>query len=269
MKSLLRVAAVSALSLLAAQPASASVLLSDFGGSVIRTWDRSGATTTFHTTQSNDVDYNVSEGASRAWFAEHNNDKFGKFVPGTNTGFEANYSTSYAYPKHIAVYNGEIIVSDRNNSQLNRYNQNGALIGTVDYAGTGQGVATDGEFLYVSYWNGSTSTFLKLDSGFSVVGTFANATGLGVNNIFDFTYDPTTNTYLGLGTNGEGGTGTNSSTIYEFTMGGSLIATYALGFAVDGIGANISTAAVPEPAALGLLGLGVAAIAVRRRRKTA
>jgi hypothetical protein len=56
------------------------------------------------------------------------------------------------------------------------------------------------------------------------------------NNLIDFAYEPSTETWFGIVTTGEGGTGTNSRKVIEFTFGGSVTATHTLPWDVDGIG---------------------------------
>ncbi|MEZ4383609.1 MAG: DUF4215 domain-containing protein [Nannocystaceae bacterium] len=229
----------------------AEALLSRRNLSQVHTWDSAdpGASVLLHATKCNDADINLTQGSDRGWIAEHNADYFGRFVIGSNTGLEAQYNlgqnglTHYNYPKHITVYNGEIVVMGRNTGTLWRYSVDGAELGSVKTAQTlGQGMATDGVDLYVSLWTGSASQFVRYDANFVAQETFNNPSGMGGNNnLFDIIYDAGSGRFFGLATSGEGGTGTQSTTVLEFEMGGAVAATYTIPFAADGIGAYITS----------------------------
>ncbi|WP_293248274.1 DUF4215 domain-containing protein [Nannocystis sp.] len=217
-----------------------TVLLTRRNQSQVHTWDSSnpGASVLLHTTQSNDADYNVAEGSTFGWITEHFGDKFARFIVGNNVGLDAQYMTPYAYPKHITVHNNEIVVMSRNDGTLWRYTPNGVQIGSVKTSSnTGQGMASDGTDLFVSLWNGASSSFARYDPAFAVTNTYNNPTGMGnFNNIVDFVWDAGSGHFFGLATTGEGGTGTESTTVLEFVMGGMVIKSYGLPFAADGIG---------------------------------
>ena len=158
------------------------------------------------------------------------------FRRGNPAGQTTVVRTTYSYPKHVTVFNNEVIVSSRNDGDIVRYDQSGALLGSIDRSSTGQGLATDGTFLYRSFWNGANSAIEQFDAAFSLVTTFANPSGLGANNIVDFAYNADSMTWFGMTTSGEGGTGTNSQQIVEFSMGGSVLSTYAMPFSIEAIG---------------------------------
>lgn len=243
----------------------AEFLVNERNASSIWKWNSSGASSVYHTVRANDADLNVAEGSPDGWFAEHFTDHIGRFVPGSGTGSSATYGVTYAYPKHITVYNGEIVVMSRNDATLQRYDFGGNSLGSVATgAGIGQGMATDGTDLFVSVWNGSSSSFIRYNSAFAQVGTFANPTGMSGNtNVVDFAYDGATGNFFGLATNSEGGTGTQTSTVIAFGMGGAVASTHTLGFLADGIGQYNP---VPEPATMLALASGVAVL-LRRRKK--
>ncbi|MDC0603628.1 PEP-CTERM sorting domain-containing protein, partial [Aliiglaciecola sp.] len=68
-------------------------------------------------------------------------------------------------------------------------------------------------------------------------------------------------------TNGEGGTGTNSSTIFEFEMGGNLLNTFNLNISADGIGQfGQSNTQIPEPKTLAIFALGIFLLSSLKRR---
>ncbi len=227
----------------------AEALLSERNQSQVHAWDSAdpGNTTLFHATQCNDADLNIPEGSAHGWVPEHFSDYFGRFVIGGN-GLDAQHNlgqnglTHYHYPKHIMVYNDEIVVMSRNDATIWRYSTDGAQIGSLATGnGTGQGLATDGVDFYASFWNGS-SYFVRYDSNFTPQQTIQNPSGMnGLNNLFDLIYDPETGHFFGLATTGEGGTGTQSNTVLEFEMGGAVINTYQLPFMADGIGRNSAT----------------------------
>ena len=230
-----------------AEALAVKALLSRWNQSQIHVWDSDnpGATMLLHTNQCNDADHNLGEGSIHGWFANHNSDYFARFIVGSNMGFESQYilgqggRTHYDYPKHITVHNNEVVVMSRNNGTLWRYSNAGVQIGSVKTAqNTGQGMASDGTDLYVSLWTGAASTFVRYDPAFVVKQTYNNPTGLGnFNNVVDLIHDSATGRFFGIATTGEGGTGTNSTTVVEFDMGGAVVKSYALPFAVDGIGA--------------------------------
>ena len=226
------------------QASAAEALLSRRNQSQVHTWDSQnpGASVLLHTTQCNDADYNLAEGSTHGWVVNHFNDYLARFIVGSNVGLDAQYNVGYAYPKHVTVYNGEVVVMSRNDGTLVRYSTEGAPLGSTKTAqNTGQGMATDGEDLFVSLWNGNSSVFVRYDSNFAAQETIANPSGMGNNNnIFDMIYDAETGHFFGLVTTGEGGTGTQSANVIEFEMGGMVVDTFGLPFQCDGIGANIT-----------------------------
>lgn len=212
-------------------------LVNERNASTIWTWEPAGGTTAvYHTTQANDAD--LPAGSTYGWVAEHFNDYFARFVPDSGSGFDQQYSTPFAYPKHVTVYNGQVVIMSRNDAIIYRYDENGGLIASVPTGnGTGQGMATNGPDIYVSFWNGSSSFFERYDSSFTMQETIANPTGMGSNNnVVDFVYDPPSGHFFGLATIGEGGTVTETTTVIEFVMGGAMVAQYTLPFLADGIG---------------------------------
>ena len=227
------------------------VLLTRHNQSQVHTWDSSnpGVTTQLHATKCNDADYNLPEGSTHGWIAEHNADYFARFIVGSNNGFDQQYilgqggRTHYAYPKHVTVHNGEVVVMSRNDGTLWRYTTAGVQLGSVKTASnTGQGMASDGTNLFVSLWGGAVSSFVRYDAAFAAQQNFNNPSGMGnFNNIVDFVHDPITGHFFGLATTGEGGTATNSTTVLEFEMGGAVTQSYALPFACDGIGSFVAT----------------------------
>ena len=260
-------AALGCVVLAASTAPAADFLVNQRNASTVWEWDSgSGNAAVFHSTQANDADLNPAEGSTYGWIAEHYSDYFGRFVPGSGSGLDARYNlgeggrTHYAYPKHITVYNADVIVMSRNDATIWRYDTDGNQIaGYPSGHSTGQGMATDGTDLYVSFWGGSSSSFERYDSNFVMQETFANPTGMGtLTNIVDFAYDPGTGHFFGLATDYEQGTMTETDVVLEFTMGGSVVSEYTLPFMADGIGQ------IPEPATLALLALG--ALAALRRR---
>jgi cysteine-rich repeat protein len=239
------------IALVPARAGAVKALLSRHEQSQVHVWDSAdpNVTVLLHATKCNDADYNLGEGSTHGWIAEHDADYFARFVVGNAVGLDAQYTlgqggrTHYDYPKHVTVYEGEIIVMSRNDGTLWRYMTTGTEIGSVETGQTiGQGMATDGADLYVSLWNGQASEFARYDAAFAVKQTYANPSGLvGFNNIVDLVHDPVTGRFFGIVISGESGTISGSTTVVEFEMGGAVIATYPLPFAVDGIGAlNLS-----------------------------
>ncbi len=212
-------------------------LVNERNASTIWTWEPAGGTTAvYHTIQANDAD--LPGGSTWGWIVEHLDDHFARFVPGSGSGFDQQYSTPYAYPKHITVYNGQVVVMSRNDATIQRYDEDGASLGSVATGNvTGQGMATNGTDLYVSFWNGVNSFFERYDSSFAMQETISNPTGMGLNvNVVDFVYDTDTGHFFGLATDDESGTGTETDTVIEFVMGGAVVATYTIPFLADGIG---------------------------------
>ncbi len=242
-------------------------LVTERNASRIWEWEAGGSATVFHTTQANDVDLNPAEGSSFGWVGEHFNDYFARFVPGSGSGLDQQYTlgqggrTHYHYPKHITVYNGEIVVMSRNDATIWRYGENGAqLASTATGNRTGQGMATDGTDFFASFWNGSNSFFERYDASFTLQGTINLPTGMGqMTNIVDFAYDAGSGHFFGLATDFEGGTGTQTNTVLEFEMGGAVVGQFMLPFMADGIGQ------IPEPGTLALLTIGGLTL-IRRRR---
>lgn len=222
-------------------PSTGRFLISQRNASSIWDWDPStGALSLFHTAQTNDADCNAPAGLSTGWAVEHFADQINSFVWGAGAGQTLVTNTPYAYPKHVAVYDGTVLVMSRNDGTVHQYTSNGTDIGTVQIGVTiGQGVANgeDGTF-WVSRWNGANSDFVQYDASFTALQTVANPSGLAFNNIVDFAYNPTTGTWFGIATNGEGGTGTESFEVVEFIMGGSVLSTTALPWGADGFGRN-------------------------------
>lgn len=208
-------------------------VLSERNASTTHLWEPSVSATglsTYHSLRSNDTDCNAAEGSSDDFSVEHYGD-------GIYKGSTKIVSTPYAYPKHVAVFNGELVVMSRNDCTLKVYDFSGTLQSSIALGcSSGQGVATDGTSLFVSLWNGSVSSFEELDTGFATVATYANPSGLSGNNVFDFAYDAGLGEWMGLVTTGEGGTGTESSTVQSFTMGGAVTSSYSLSASMDGIG---------------------------------
>jgi hypothetical protein len=221
-------------------------LVNERNASTIYTWDPDTTTeTVYHTVEANDADINFPEGSTEGWFVEHFNDDFGSFTPGSGSGSDATYDTDYAYPKHVTVFNNALFIMHRNNATIYKYDFDGNLITSLTTGNnTGQGMATDGNLLYASFWNGSNSYFETFDEDLNPVGDYTNPTGMPVGdvNIVDFAYDPADATFYGLSTDDEGGTGTESSTVVQFTMGGSVSRTLTLSFSSDGIGQYVTDA---------------------------
>lgn len=193
-----------------------------------------------HAITANDVDCNASEGSAAAWWVEHINDHFGTFVHGSATGTSLDVSVAYAYPKHVAVFDGSVLVMSRNDATIKRYNLAGQELQSVATGnGVGQGLATDGTTVYASFWDGASSFFVRYDSTLTAMGpSIPNPTGMTGNNVFDFAFDPATGRFFGLATTGESGTLTQTTTVIEFVMGGAVVASRTLAIAADGIGQN-------------------------------
>ncbi|MCH9682041.1 MAG: hypothetical protein K0V04_11445 [Deltaproteobacteria bacterium] len=219
-------------------PSDAVFLFTEHNVDSIWQWEPMVAPILYHQAQANDVDCNLPEGSASAWVPEHFNDIFGSFTPGAGVGLDAQFGTPFAYPKHITVFNNEIVVMSRNDATIHRYSTAGALLGSTPTGnGTGQGMATDGVQLWASFWDGASSFFVRYDAAIVAQAMIANPNGLGGNvNVFDIAYDGSTGNFFGLATNSESGTGTSSSTVVEFEMGGMVLETHALPLSADGIG---------------------------------
>lgn len=200
-----------------------------------RTWEwapsvSATALTAFHSQQGNDTDCNADEGTTDYFVVEH-------FGDGIYRNTSKIVSTPYAYPKHVAVFNGQLVVMSRNDCTVKVYTFAGTEVGSYPQGCTaGQGVATDGVHLYVSMWNGSSSSFRALSTSYATVASYSNPSGLSGSNLFDMAYDSDNGDWIGLVTSGESGTSTTSSTLVRFTMGGSVTRTWGLGIGMDGIG---------------------------------
>jgi hypothetical protein len=252
-------------SVLATTAAAAEFLVNRRNAQEIYRWTPGNAPALYHTTKANDADINPSEGSTYGWIAEHNTDMFGRFIPGSGSGLDQQYvlgqggRTHYHYPKHITVYNNEIVVMSRNDGTLWRYDGNGNQKASKATGITiGQGMATNGTDLFVSVWPTGQSQIQRYDAGFNLVQTYPNPTGMGsLTNLFDIAYDTGTGRFFGLASNFENGTLTESNIVLEFTMGGAVVQQYTLPFLVDGIGQ------IPEPATLSVLAIG--GLLLRRR----
>jgi hypothetical protein len=77
---------------------------------------------------------------------------------------------------------------------------------------------------------------LVYDSSYSLIATHGRPSGMAYNNLVDMVYDTDTGTWYGLDASGEGGTGTASSYIVRFEMGGSVLESYYVSRSMDGIG---------------------------------
>lgn len=230
-------------------------LVNQRNASTIWQWDsQTGQTQVFHQVRANDADVNTPQGSEFGWIVEHNTDHFGRFVPGSGQGLDRQFILGqegrqhYHYPKHVTVFNGEVVVMSRNDGTLWRYDENGVELGNK-FTGqqTGQGMATDGGNLFVSTWNGQSSAFVVFDPAFNVVGNFPNPSGLGpLINVFDIAFDPATGNFFGLAATFEQGTLTESDIVVEFQMGGALVRRYQLPFLADGIGQLIRQEGCPD-----------------------
>lgn len=223
-------------------PDVATFLLSERNASTVWEWDpATGSMMVFHSVQTNDADCNAAEGSPSGWVVDHFDDSLGAFTPGTGMGLDLTVGVTYAFPKHVTVFDNQVVVMSRNDATLVRYEPvaAGVLGSTPTGNGVGQGMATDGTSLWASFWDSgaSNSLFVRYDAAFMVQETIPNPAGLGgPNNVFDLAFSPPTGRFFGLATVGEAGTGTTSSTVYEFDMGGAVVATYPIPFAADGIG---------------------------------
>lgn len=213
-------------------------LLTERGQATIHAWDKAtGAFSVDHSVASNDVDCRADEGLADTYSVDHFDDMLESYVPGSGSGSTGILTTPYAYPKHVAVDDGTILVVSRNDSTLYRYDAAGTVLDSAPIGGSvGQGVATDGSSIWVSRWTGSISEFVEFDAAFTQLGVVANPLGLPGNNLVDFAYDPDTGSFYGLVTTGEGGTLTESTELVEFDMGGNVTRSIGLPFAADGIG---------------------------------
>ena len=213
-------------------------LLSEWETDNLYLWDPvTGALDLFHVALSNDADCNEAEGSTQGWLAEHFNDQLLSFAPGTGSGTTLLTGTSYSYPKHLAMWAGQLIVMSRNDSILYRYDPiSGEEVGSTNVEGiSGQGVATDGAHLFVSVWDGTTTTILTLDSSFEEVARHGPPTGMFHNNLVDFAYAGD-GLWYGMDVSGEGGTPTRTQTLIAFEMGGAVLDTVLLPIEIDGIG---------------------------------
>lgn len=242
---------------------------SPVGGGPITLWDPSGGPpTAFHTGYAGDADYNLAEGSPDVWIVDHFDDNFARFVPGAPTGFDQVHSFPEAFPKHVSVFDGHVYIASRNTGRLYKYDFAGNVVDTVSGANPVQGIATDGTSLFVSRSDRSAqanaiSSFDQYDAAFNLVNTIANPSGVGtLGNIFDFAYDRTTGHFFGLAANDERGTPTESDVIYEFTMGGAVLATHSLPFGAAGIGQFN----VPEPSSFALAWCSALAVGLRRSK---
>ena len=137
-----------------------------------------------------------------------------------------------------STFNGELIVMSRNDSTIHRYDPESlAHLGSFSVgSGSGQGVATDGELLYASLWTGGSVTIKVFNGAYSLVDSFSKPSGMSENNLIDMAYEKHTGTWFGIVTTGEGGTGTSSNTVIEFTMGGAVTDSHSLPWRVNSIG---------------------------------
>ena len=188
-----------------------------------------------HQIRANDVDCYAAQGSSKYWFVDHYDDHFGRF--GQSPGIEREFGTPYAYPKHVTVFSNHVFVMGRNDATIYKYDFNGNLVTRTSTSNrSGQGMATDGQELFVSFWDGGQSHFEVYDASLNRKRRVSNPSGLSRDNVFDIVYDPVRDHFFGLATNGEGGTNTSSKRIVEFTMGGSVIRTHDLSIQMDGMG---------------------------------
>ncbi|MFT4623701.1 MAG: hypothetical protein ACI8PZ_002357 [Myxococcota bacterium] len=138
------------------------------------------------------------------------------------------------------MYLDSVIVMSRNDGTLHQYDFGGAELAAVATGYLpGQGVATDGTNLFVSVWDGFVSRILEYDAALVFVTEHANPSGMSGDNLTDMVYDGRTDTWWGMDVSGDGGTGTNTSTLVEFTgPGGIVLGSEVLLYAIDGIGLN-------------------------------
>jgi hypothetical protein len=213
-------------------------LISEWNASTVHEYEpTTGSITVVHTTRLNDVDCNAAEGSDLAWYAEHYDDTVGTFVLGDGVGEVPRVDTPYAYPKHVAVFAGEVIVVSRNDCLVKRYALDGAYLGDFSAGcSVGQGAATDGSHLFVSTW--SPPGINEYDAGYRLVASHPFPSGMAGDNLVDLVYDARAGTWWGMDESGEGGTGTNTDVLVEFTMGGSVVRSVVMPVAIDGIGLN-------------------------------
>jgi len=222
------------------QVVSGQYLLSERNASRVHVWDPAdGSTAVFHSQRTNDADCNSAQGSDLGWLVDHNGDHWGSFQPGAGNGLLAQHHTGYAYPKHVTVFGGDIVVMSRNDATIHVYTPAGQeqqAIATRN--GTGQGMATDGESLFVSFWSAAGSYFQRYDAAFQLQERIERPPGMpgATNNLFDLAWDGDNRRFVGLATTGEGGTGTASSQAVAFEMGAAVEETWNLPFSADGIG---------------------------------
>ena len=187
-------------------------------------WDPNANTiSVFHQTTANDAECHAAEGSSKGWFVDHSSDYVGTFSYGSGSGYDTRYSTMYAYPKHVTVFSNHVFVMGRNDATIYKYDFNGNQVASLTTGNNrGQGMATDGTELFVSFWDGSKSHFEVYDASLNRKRSVSNPSGLSQSNIVDFAYDAQTGRYFGLAANYENGTLTETKTVVEFTMGGSV-----------------------------------------------
>lgn len=214
------------------------LLISEWSSSNIHAWDPlTDSLSLYHSSLSNDADCNQDQGRVEGWIVEHFDDHVLSFVPGAGTGESIVVNTAYAYPKHVAVVDGDVLVMSRNDGIIKRYDGTGLEIDSVSTGySTGQGIATDGSSVFVSVWDGADSRILEFDLDLSYLGEISKPTGMTLGNLVDLAYDARTGRWYGLDASGEGGTGTNTTRIIEFDMGGSVLSTWDMPVAMDGLG---------------------------------
>jgi hypothetical protein len=181
---------------------------------------------------------NAAEGNGEGWHVDHHDDGLNTYVPGAGSGEVVVAPAGFAYPKHVASFNGEVLVTNRNDCRVHRYDFAGTPLGSFSAGCTsGQGLATDGASLFVGVWSG-TSSIQEYDAAFGLITTHGLPSGMAGDNLVDFAFHPTTGTWFGMDAVGEGGTGTRTSTLIEFTMGGSVLSSTPMGYEFDGVGIN-------------------------------
>jgi hypothetical protein len=228
--------------------ASRTFLLTEWNSDNIWQWNPdTGTSTIIHTLSANDVDYHPEEGSEFGWVAEHFTDHFDRFILGDGAGAETTYllgddgRTHFHYPKHIVVYQSEILQSDRNNGVIYRYNLEGEELGIID---TGyehaHGMAVVNGDLFVTVFSTDTSVFQRYRSDYVVEDTFPMPEGIG--QIWDFVFRPETNSFYGLSsTSSDTSTGDATNTIIEFRLDGTIAESYLIPFSADGIGQGPSS----------------------------
>ncbi len=182
-----------------------------------------------------DMDWN----GENIWAVDPESSAVGVFAAREDeTTWKSSFAVDSAYPEHIVLFNGEVLVSERDSGRILRYSEGGELLGSINtHFKTVHGMAVKDPYLYVAVYDG-TFRFLRYTPGtFELADTLPMPLGLPDGaQILDFVYVPRLQLWFGLWMTGDAGALTGTDVIIGFTLKRLTETAVTLPFRVNAIG---------------------------------